>query len=451
MADEQIVRFRFTGDTTELATATARAETGLKGTATAANTTTRALGSVAQQIPDVITQLQMGTDATTVFVQQGLQVAQVNMDLLTKAARVAGPAVAVALAGAATAAITLKNAIAESRDEMGNLRAGADQIAGILAKQSKAAFDSADGIDAVSAAAAEARLQTAVLTGEITEQEAALQQAQAQIRASAEDSIVAQRRLVAVQNEAIKKQREIVAAELIGSEARQAAIAEIERLESLRDQAIETLKAQGSATNDALAAARDLAEAQAQVAAAQELANLQAREAARLAREQAEERRRQERHDRERKDKAQKAQDEIARVTEGYQRRLSESTAQTLAEEAAAVEAALARREARYEEHFARVASLSQTFGSQLVEQQGNIGAALVETGRQALAAETANLAQEFALRAAAYALVGNLPQAAAYAAGSAALGVSSGAIQAGGLRALNGSGIGRGLRSGRR
>lgn len=451
MADEQIVRFRFTGDTTELATATARAETGLKGTATAANTTTRALGSVAQQIPDVITQLQMGTDATTVFVQQGLQVAQVNMDLLTKAARVAGPAVAVALAGAATAAITLKNAIAESRDEMANLRAGADQIAGILAKQSKAAFDSADGIDAVTAAAAEARLQTAVLTGEITEQEAALQRAQAQIRANAEDSLNAQKRLIAVQTEAIAKQREIVAAELIGSEARQAAIAEIERLESLRARAIETLAAQGLATNDALAAARDLADAEARVTAELEAQRIARERAAQQAREEAESKREQEALERQLAKAKTEREREIARVTAEYQRQLNEQTQQSIEEQNAEVAAALARREALFTAHFQRVSSLSQSFGANLVNEQGNIGAALVETGRQALAAETANLAQEFALRAAAYALVGNLPQAAAYAAGSAALGVSSGAIQAGGLRALNGSGIGRGLRSGRR
>ena len=60
--------------------------------------------SVAMQIPDVLSQLQTGTPAFTVFAQQGLQVAQQNMALLARAASAAsvamGPLVIVAAAAA---------------------------------------------------------------------------------------------------------------------------------------------------------------------------------------------------------------------------------------------------------------------------------------------------------------------------------------------------------------
>jgi flagellar biosynthesis GTPase FlhF len=205
------------------------------------------------------------------------------------------------------------------------------------------------------------------------------------------------------------------------------------------------------ATNEAIDAARELAAAEARVTAEIEAQRIARERAAQQAREDAERKREEEALERELAKLKTEREREVARVTAEYQRLLNEQTRQSIEEQNAEVAAALARREALFTTHFERVSSISQSFGANLVNEQGKIGQALLETGRQALAAETGQLAKEFALRAAAYALVGNLPQAAAYTAGAAALGVTSGVLQAGGIRALNGTGSRRGDRSGRR
>lgn len=68
----------------------------------------RGLASVAQQMPDVISQISAGTSVTQTLTQQGLQVAQVNIDLTMKAIKALGAAllspVGIIAVGAATAA-----------------------------------------------------------------------------------------------------------------------------------------------------------------------------------------------------------------------------------------------------------------------------------------------------------------------------------------------------------
>lgn len=64
--------------------------------------------SVAMQLPDVISQLSAGTPALTVFTQQGLQVAQQNMGLLARAAKMATVAIGPLSLAAAFAAIQFK-------------------------------------------------------------------------------------------------------------------------------------------------------------------------------------------------------------------------------------------------------------------------------------------------------------------------------------------------------
>ena len=91
-----------------------------KATTKATGDMQRGFQSIAQQMPDVIVQLQSGTDAFTVFSQQGLQVVQ-QMGLAEKAvaglSSIAAPA-AVAVAAIGTAALAVANRIDESRDAM---------------------------------------------------------------------------------------------------------------------------------------------------------------------------------------------------------------------------------------------------------------------------------------------------------------------------------------------
>ena len=479
MADEQIVRFRFTGDTSELDSAMVRTEAGLQKTSAAAGRASRAFQSVAIQIPDVASQMAAGTNATTVFIQQGLQVAQVNMDLVTAGLRtlagtLTGP-VGLALAGGVAAFSELESILYDSRQEAERFNAAlTGQYQALSPDRTRAA---AAAYGELNSAVEDARILLLQETGELTalevQQAKAIQAArefgdvklletaareaalrvqqdelEAQIqsgRLNQEETLAALARVDQIRSE------EIPAAEAATAAIREEVAAKIDSINSDYNR-VASIRAVEAAAAEAEKAARERAAAERARAAEQARADREAaaaqREADRLA---AEARRRQEAHDNEVKRKRQKQQAEIARTTAEYQRQLNEATAAAIEEENAIIEAGLARRTATYEAHFGRVVSLSQSFGTELVLQQGNIGAALVETGRQALATETANLAQEFARRATVYALIGNLPQAAAYAAGAAALGVSSGVLQAGGLRALNGSGTGRGLRSGRR
>ena len=415
--------------------------------------TAQAMQSVAIQLPDVAAQAASGTDAFTILAQQGLQVVQVNFDLVTKAAKAArvamGP-LGLALAVVTAAAADLSNTAKAASEELDNLQAGANVIDGILRRDAKAAFEAADGINAARQATEEAALQTRILNGELTEAEAGFIRANRQIRAGAEGSLDAQKRLISTLNEAIRKQEQVAGAARAGTEAQREARAEIERLTSRREKATEQLIAQGLAVNEAIAAARELAAVQ---QAAADAADAEAAQRARnieLARLEAQAKRDAAAAQREYNAALRASQQEvseIARKTNEGLREVEQAWQELLDE----IDALLNQRAEQFEAHFARVATISQTFGSELVAQQGKIGQALLETGRQALAAETGQLAQEFALRAAAYALVGNLPAAAAHTAGAAALGVTSGVLQAGGIRALNGTGSRRGDRSGRR
>jgi hypothetical protein len=83
--------------------------------------------SVAQQLPDVVSQLSAGAPAAQVFAQQGLQVVQVNMGLLAKAARgligvLSGPW-GIAVAAGVAAASALAGAIQQDRLESEAFRA----------------------------------------------------------------------------------------------------------------------------------------------------------------------------------------------------------------------------------------------------------------------------------------------------------------------------------------
>ena len=428
--------------------AAAQAQVAAKGKRSA-----QAMQSLAIQLPDVAAQAAAGTDAFTILAQQGLQVVQVNFDLVTAAAKKVRTAIGplgLAMATAAGVAATLANNASRVNEEMNILEASSAEIARLLGKDAKAAREAASGMDAVREATAEAALQTKILNGEITEAQADFQRANKEIRAAAEGSLDATKRLVTTLGQAIDAQQRLVDAELIGSDARAQAEAQLDRLIQRREKANEQLREQGMATNEAIAAARELANAQ-QAAADLAAAEAEARaNAINLARLEAQAKR-----------DAAAAQREYNAALRASQQQLTETARQTnegLREVEAAwqelldkIDAMLNERAQMFEAHFMRVSTLSQSFGSQLIQQQGNLREALLNSVREMLAAELGELGRSFALKAAGYALVGNLPAAAAHTAGAAALGVTSGVLQAGGIRALNGTGSRRGDRSGRR
>ena len=102
-----------------------------------------AMQSVAVQIPDVITQLQMGVSPMQVFSQQGLQVVQVNMGLVTSAAKALAATLTgpwgLALAGAVAAVSMLADAWSQARDDSDALTRALDDQAGALSTEQIAA------------------------------------------------------------------------------------------------------------------------------------------------------------------------------------------------------------------------------------------------------------------------------------------------------------------------
>lgn len=102
----------------ERATRSARGYSGsARGAAGSANQLALAGRSVAQQLPDVISQLASGTSAAQVFAQQGLQVVQQNMGLVLSTAARLGPAVGVAAAAIAAGAVVYQQAARELNRE----------------------------------------------------------------------------------------------------------------------------------------------------------------------------------------------------------------------------------------------------------------------------------------------------------------------------------------------
>lgn len=109
----------------ELASATNKAATATASLAKNSGELKNAAQSVALQLPDVFSQLQSGTPIMTIFVQQGLQVVQMNMGLVTRAATALASVLSVTFVGAAVVAggalYGLKLAVDEQRASQASL------------------------------------------------------------------------------------------------------------------------------------------------------------------------------------------------------------------------------------------------------------------------------------------------------------------------------------------
>ena len=109
----------------DLANATTKAAGATAALTKNSNELRNAAQSVAMQLPDVFSQLASGTPITTVLAQQGMQVLQVNMGLVTKAARMlatvfSGPVI-VALSAAAAGLALLYARVEEQRAAQASL------------------------------------------------------------------------------------------------------------------------------------------------------------------------------------------------------------------------------------------------------------------------------------------------------------------------------------------
>jgi hypothetical protein len=127
------------------------------------------LQAVAQQMPDVVSQLSSGTDAMTVFTQQGLQVVQqtgLAQRAIVAMSGAAIPATA-AVGGLATAAIIAANKFDEARDATRLYREALEEtnIAATQLVASQLAL--AAGSDDVSGFVADLEIKTALLNGQL--------------------------------------------------------------------------------------------------------------------------------------------------------------------------------------------------------------------------------------------------------------------------------------------
>jgi len=127
------------------------------------------LQAVAQQMPDVVSQLSSGTDAMTVFTQQGLQVVQQTGLAQRAVAALSGAAIpaSAAIGALATAAIIAANKFDEARDATRLYREALEET-NIAARQLVASqLALAAGSDDVSGFVADLEIKTALLNGQL--------------------------------------------------------------------------------------------------------------------------------------------------------------------------------------------------------------------------------------------------------------------------------------------
>ena len=146
--------------------AAARAIKGTNaGVANSFKGTSQGLSSIAMQLPDVASGLQQGTNAMTIFVQQGLQVVQVNMTTtikLFKALKYTLGPVALAVGALAAAFSYFKGKLEESTEAQEAARAKLEKLIPLYEK------------------AADAKMALAVATGAMTAAEGALMKVERQ-------------------------------------------------------------------------------------------------------------------------------------------------------------------------------------------------------------------------------------------------------------------------------
>ena len=125
--------------------------------------------ALAQQLPDVLSQMQTGTPIFTIFSQQGLQVAQ-QMGLAQKAmagvGAAAGP-LAIAIAAVTTVAVVVANSIDEARDSTRLWREEMDRADASAQSLTTSSQALKSGTADVAGFIGELQLKTALLNGEI--------------------------------------------------------------------------------------------------------------------------------------------------------------------------------------------------------------------------------------------------------------------------------------------
>jgi colicin import membrane protein len=139
-----------------------------------AATLTQATQAVAIQIPDVITQLSMGTSPMQVLIQQGLQPVQVMLPQIMSALSGLGTAFGVAgiaVAAAGTAYVVFANAAEEAAEANGRLTARVEEATSAHNRAITAANGHARAELALSRAIVEAERATSVILGDITKEE----------------------------------------------------------------------------------------------------------------------------------------------------------------------------------------------------------------------------------------------------------------------------------------
>jgi hypothetical protein len=161
--------------TRTITTSTTRATRAMAAAGrSSAATMTQATQAVAIQIPDVITQLSMGTSPMQVLIQQGLQPVQVMLPQIMSALSGLGTAFGVAgiaVAAAGTAYVVFANAAEEAAEANGRLTARVEEATSAHNRAITAANGHARAELALSRAIVEAERATSVILGEISKEE----------------------------------------------------------------------------------------------------------------------------------------------------------------------------------------------------------------------------------------------------------------------------------------
>lgn len=398
----------------------------------------QAVQSLALQLPDVASQLSAGTPPAQVFVQQGLQVVQSNMGLVTQAvkalaAALTGP-LGLALAVGVAAFSELETVLYDSRQSAERLQAALDGTYQSLSPERVQA--AAKAWNAFNAGVEDSRILLLQEAGELSSLD--LQQQKA-IENARESARVKQLEIGARQA-ALEVQKQELQAQIDSGRLDQAELsAAIQRVSQIRDQDLPAARASVEALNEEAAAKielinqnyneirsrRDAADAaRASEEAARAAAKASRESAANAAREEREERARIERFKAEDARKRQRLEAEAARRQKEIEdeRKHQEQLAQ---EQARALEA----RAAEYERYGDQLVDIGSKFGAALVDQEISLQAALGEATRGGATAVLAEVGQLYLRRAAVAAAALQFPQAAAFASAAALAGVAGGVV----------------------
>lgn len=221
-------------ETAKLVSMQAKAATSTEAVAASTGKAQRGMMAMAQQLPDVVTQLSMGADTMQVLSVQGLQVVQ-SMGLMEGAmaavSSMAGP-LAIGLAAVVAAGSLVANAMHRAADATDTSTRSTEEIRAAAAAAAADVQTYAESWQSVTRAMEDSTTAIRVINGELTANQAAAAAQIKTVEAAAQSELLALGRAVAVAREAraADPTRENIAAQRTAEEALAAKKAELAAL-----------------------------------------------------------------------------------------------------------------------------------------------------------------------------------------------------------------------------